>query len=70
VKPGDPVILSDATWKPGAQGMRIGTVEAVGVLDANPLRRRVEVRMDADPARVGRVVVKVSAAGAPAGGQP
>jgi hypothetical protein len=42
----------------------------VGVLDANPLRRRVEVRMDADPARVGRVVVKVSAAGAAVGGRP
>ncbi|MFM8784356.1 MAG: hypothetical protein ACKOFI_04225 [Phycisphaerales bacterium] len=50
--------------------MRIGTVEAVGVLDANPLRRRVEVRMDADPARVGRVVVKVSASGAAPGGRP
>jgi hypothetical protein len=70
VKPGDAVILSDATWKPAAQGMRIGTVEAVGVLDANPLRRRVEVRMDVDPSRVGRVVVKVAAAGAAAGARP
>jgi hypothetical protein len=59
VRPGDSVLLSDATWRPAAQGMRIGLVESVGALDSNPLRRRITVRMEADPARLGRVVVKV-----------
>ena len=63
VKPGDSVQLSDATWRPGALGMRIGVVESVGVLDANPLRRRITVRMESDPLQVPRVVVKVRVPG-------
>ena len=63
VKPGDSVQLSDATWRPAAQGMRIGVVESVGVLDANPLRRRITVRMESDPLQVPRVVVKVRVPG-------
>jgi hypothetical protein len=63
VKPGDAVLLSDATWRPAAQGMRIGVIDSVGTLDANPLRRRISVRMESDPVRVGRVVVKVRAQG-------
>ena len=59
VVPGDPVLLADATWRPSAQGMRIGIVESVGPLDANPLRRRVSVRMESDPLRLSRLVVKV-----------
>lgn len=61
VRPGDPVLLSDAAWKPSAQGMRVGVVERVGKLDANPLRTRIDVRMETEPARVGRVIVKVAA---------
>lgn len=59
VRPGDAVLLSDASWRPAAQGMRLGLVESVGALDANPLRRRITVRMESDPARVSRLVVKV-----------
>lgn len=59
VKPGDSVLLSDAGWRPAAQGMQIGVVESEGALDANPLRRRITVRMESDPLRVARVVVKV-----------
>ena len=59
VHPGDPVLLSDSAWRPAAQGMRLGLVESVGPLDANPLRRRVSVRMETDPGRLSRVVVKV-----------
>ena len=59
VHPGDPVLLSDTAWRPAAQGMRLGLVESVGPLDANPLRRRVSVRMETDPGRLSRVVVKV-----------
>jgi hypothetical protein len=36
-------------------------VERVGKLDANPLRTRIDVRMETEPARVGRVIVKVAA---------
>ncbi|MFZ4466708.1 MAG: rod shape-determining protein MreC [Phycisphaerales bacterium] len=61
VRPGDPVLLSDAAWKPSAQGMRVGVVERVGKLDSNPLRTRIDVRMETEPARVGRVIVKVAA---------
>ena len=67
VRPGDSVLLSDATWRPAAQGMRLGLVESVGALDSNPLRRRITVRMEADPARLGRVVVKVQDAGGQGG---
>jgi hypothetical protein len=42
--------------------MRIGVVESEGALDANPLRRRITVRMESDPLRQSRVVVKVRAA--------
>jgi cell shape-determining protein MreC len=63
VKPGDSVQLSDATWRPAAQGMRIGVVESVGVLDANPLRRRITVRMESDPLHQSGVVVKVRVPG-------
>lgn len=63
VKPGDTVLLSDATWRPAAQGMRIGVVESEGALDANPLRRRITVRMESDPLRQSRVVVKVRVSG-------
>ena len=62
VKPGDSVQLSDAAWSTAAQGMRIGVVESEGALDANPLRRRITVRMESDPLRQSRVVVKVRAA--------
>jgi cell shape-determining protein MreC len=63
VKPGDSVLLSDAAWRTAAQGMRIGVVESEGALDANPLRRRITVRMESDPLRVARVVVKVRVSG-------
>jgi hypothetical protein len=63
VKPGDSVLLSDAAWRTAAQGMRIGVVESEGALDANPLRRRITVRMESDPLRVARVVVKVRVPG-------
>lgn len=63
IRAGDPVLLEDATWPAAARGMRVGTVERVGTLDSNPLRRRIDVRMDVDPARLGRVVVKVSGPG-------
>ena len=63
VKPGDSVLLSDAGWRPAALGMQIGVVESVGALDANPLRRRITVRMESDPLRVPRVVVKVRVSG-------
>ncbi|NBX33229.1 MAG: hypothetical protein EBR07_10985, partial [Planctomycetes bacterium] len=63
VKPGDSVLLSDAGWRPAAQGMRIGVVESEGALDANPLRRRITVRMESDPLRQSRVVVKVRVSG-------
>ena len=56
----DDVVLADATWPPSALGTRIGTIESTGPLDSNPLRRRVTVRMDCDPARLGEdVIVKV-----------
>ncbi|RLS46176.1 MAG: hypothetical protein DWH86_03595 [Planctomycetota bacterium] len=67
VNPGDSVLLGDAGWRPAAQGMRIGVVESVGKLDANPLRGRITVRMESDPARVTHVVVKVRV---PGEGQP
>jgi cell shape-determining protein MreC len=60
VKAGDVVLLNDATWKPAAQGMRIGVVDRVGTLDSNPLRTAVEVRMDVEPARVGPVTIKAA----------
>jgi hypothetical protein len=63
VKRGDSVLLGDAAWRPAAQGMQIGVVESVGVLDANPLRQRITVRMESDPLRVTRVVVKVRVPG-------
>jgi cell shape-determining protein MreC len=63
VKKGDSVLLSDAGWRPAALGMQIGVVESVGALDANPLRRRITVRMESDPLRVPRVVVKVRVPG-------
>ncbi len=63
VKPGDSVLLSDAAWRTAAQGMRIGVVESEGALDANPLRRRITVRMESDPQRQSRVVVKVRVSG-------
>jgi cell shape-determining protein MreC len=63
VKPGDSVLLSDAAWRTAAQGMRIGVVESEGALDANPLRRRITVRMESDPQRQSRVVVKVRVPG-------
>jgi hypothetical protein len=60
VRVGDDVVLADATWPPSALGTRIGTIESTGPLDSNPLRRRVTVRMDCDPARLGEdVIVKV-----------
>jgi cell shape-determining protein MreC len=65
VQPGDVVLLNDATWKPAAQGMRVGIIERVGALDSNPLRTGVEVRMDPDPSRVGGVTVKVADASVP-----
>lgn len=72
VKAGDAVVLSDATWPHAAQGMRLGLVESVGPLDSNPLRRRITVRMEFDPARLSKVTVKTAAAGgaAPASGAP
>lgn len=69
VRPGDAIVLSDATWPASAQGMRIGTVEAVGRLDSNPLRHRVTVRTEADPSRLGNVVIKAKDA-RDAGGTP
>lgn len=60
IKPGDVVLLNDPTWKSAAQGMRIGVVERIGALDANPLRTGVTVRMEIDPTRVGGVTVKVA----------
>jgi hypothetical protein len=72
LRPGDPVLLSDAAWKPAAQGMRVGVVERTGPLDANPLRTRIDVRMETEPARVGRVIVKVAGTGGagPKGARP
>lgn len=67
VRAGDAVLLSDASWRPAAQGMRIGLVESVGALDANPLRRRITVRMESDPARTSRLVVKVRESSAQGG---
>lgn len=68
VRPGDVVLLNDATWKPAAQGMRLGVVERVGPLDSNPLRTGVEVRMEIEPSRVGPVTIKATEAGAPGAG--
>ncbi len=66
VRIGDEVVLADATWPASALGTRIGFVESVGALDSNPLRRRVTVRLDCDPSRLGEdVIVKVRD---PAGG--
>ena len=57
---GDEVVLADASWPASALGTRIGFVESVGALDSNPLRRRVTVRMDCDPSRLGEdIIVKV-----------
>lgn len=70
VRPGDVVLLNDRTWKGAAQGMRLGTVERTGPLDSNPLRVRVDVRMDVETARLGAVTVKVADPDAPAGRRP
>ena len=60
VRVGDEVVLADASWPASALGTRIGFVESVGALDSNPLRRRVTVRMDCDPSRLGEdIIVKV-----------
>lgn len=67
VRPGDAIVLSDATWPASAQGMRIGTVESVGRLDSNPLRHRVTVRTEVDPARLGNVIIKARDGRAPGG---
>lgn len=67
IRLGDPVLLDDATWRPAAQGMRVGVVDSVGPLDSNPLRRRISVRMETDPSRISRVVVKVRDAGTAGG---
>jgi len=62
VSEGDVVRLSDPTWKPAAQGMRIGAVRLVRRSDRNPLRSVVEVECGADPARLRQVTLKVEVA--------
>jgi hypothetical protein len=45
----------------GPEDLRhLGFVEAVGPLDSNPLRRRITVRMEFDPARLAKVTVKTA----------
>jgi cell shape-determining protein MreC len=66
IQPGDVVLLNDPTWKGAAVGMRVGTVERTGTLDANPLRAGITVRMEVDPTRIGNITVKVADPNAPA----
>lgn len=61
VNEGDVVRLSDPTWKPAAQGMRVGTVRLVRKGDRNPLRSVIEVECGADPARLRQMTLKVEA---------
>jgi len=60
--PGDVVRLADPTWKPAAQGMRVGVVQAVRPSDRNPLRAVVEVRCGVEPERLREVTLKVERA--------
>jgi cell shape-determining protein MreC len=62
---GDIVRLADATWKPAAQGMRMGTVVAVRRSDKNPLRLRVEVKTNVDPDQLRQVTLKIDAEAIP-----
>lgn len=61
VSVGDAVRLKDASWPPGAQGMRVGRVTEVRRKDAQPLRGEVVVQPTTDPALIGEVVIKLSA---------
>lgn len=61
VSEGDVVRLWDPTWKPSAQGMRVGVVRHVGRSDRSPLRTQVEVDCGADPSRLRQVTLKVEA---------
>lgn len=58
---GDIVRLWDATWKPSAQGMRVGVVRRVGRSDRSPLRTQIEVECGVDPTRLRQVTLKVEA---------
>jgi cell shape-determining protein MreC len=62
VTEGDVVRLWDPTWKPAAQGMRIGVVRRVGRSDRSPLRTQVEVECAVDPLRLRQVTLKVEVA--------
>lgn len=61
VSEGDVVRLWDLTWKPAAQGMRIGVVRRVGRSDRSPLRTEVEVECGSDPSRLRQVTLKLEA---------
>ena len=62
---GDIARLADATWKSAAQGMRMGTVVRVTRSDKNPLRLRVEVKLEVDPDRLRQVTLKIDAGAIP-----
>jgi hypothetical protein len=62
VSEGDVVRLWDPTWKPSAQGMRVGVVRRVGRSDRSPLRTQIEVECIGDSSRLREVTIKVEAA--------
>ncbi len=65
VSEGDMVRLADPTWKPAAQGIRIGNVVGVRRSDKNPLRVRVEVKTEVDSNRLRQVTLKIDAEAVP-----
>ena len=65
VAEGDTLRLADATWSPGAQGLRLGTVSRVMPLESNPLRVRVEVRPEAEPGRLASLVLRTGKGASP-----
>jgi hypothetical protein len=62
---GDIARLADATWKSAAQGMRMGPVVRVTRSDKNPLRLRVEVKLEVEPDRLRQVTLKIDAGAIP-----
>lgn len=60
---GDSVRLADPTWKPAAQGMRVGVIRGLRRSDRNPLRSVIEVECEADTDRLRQVTLKVEVNG-------
>jgi len=60
---GDSVRLADPTWKPSAQGMRVGVIRGLRKSDRNPLRSLIEVECEAETDRMRQVTLKVEVNG-------